>query len=83
MSRRLPLCAWCGASLRRPRGKLLLEYENDPGAPAIGWCLGCWRRDPACPVVSGQDRGLVWLVKAIEARGPGRVEWRRPSEREA
>lgn len=38
MSRKLPLCAYCGETLVR-RGRCIIEYGDISHAPQAGWCL--------------------------------------------
>jgi len=78
MKRKLPLCAWCGKPLVR-KGRILLEYDDLPGRPAVGWHAGksgeCANSDPCLQVmVSAFDHdGECNAFGLIEARGPGRI----------
>lgn len=79
MSRKLPLCAWCGGSLAS-RGRITLDYGDLPESPMVGWhaydALKCAQQDPcfrACTeaVANGGDAPNALLV--IGERGEGRV----------
>jgi hypothetical protein len=70
VTRALPLCAWCGESLRRrgsndPRGTSLHQSTALPGSPQIGWHFGndaatsCARLDPLADVVVRGDASRV------------------------
>lgn len=84
MTRQLPLCAFCGKSIRHTDFKgcrMTLQYRKLAGAPTIGWHydvgeFNCGEQDelfaalqPCRPV----DTDVVPLLRIIEARGPGRV----------
>lgn len=79
MKRKLPLCAWCGKTLVR-KGRILLEYEDLPGRPAVGWHSGksgeCANDDPCLHAMVSRfdsDDGETNAFAVIEARGPGRI----------
>lgn len=74
MSRPLPLCAWCGETLRR-RPKVTIEFTEVPGRPVIGWHIGCEVKDPCFKPLL--DNGFaVNAHMVIEARGEGRISRR-------
>lgn len=82
MSRRLPLCAWCGTSLARAPERVLHQYLGVLGQPTIGWHLACAdvdalyqssvarrRVEPAAV----DRRRVPEIVRTVDARGPARV----------
>lgn len=51
MSRRLPLCAWCGEPLQGTT--MELQYDRLPGRPAVGWHVD------TCDVAETANYGCV------------------------
>lgn len=82
MSRKLPLCAVCGASLVG-RAHIRLSYAAVKGYPRIGWCEGCIKsevhRDFLFEDLRKDDVGekatreLILTLEIISTRGPGRL----------
>ncbi|MFQ5737365.1 MAG: hypothetical protein ACE5GY_10985 [Thermodesulfobacteriota bacterium] len=71
MSRRLPLCAWCGATLRR-KAKVTIEWPDEAGRPFMGWHIGCEWKDPCFrPLLDGGP--FINAMMVVRARGTGRV----------
>lgn len=80
MSRPLPRCARCGATLAR-RGRITVTYRDLPGRPTVGWCI----EHPDYSQVRGESmannnlvdpgssRGLVAALRRIAALGEGRL----------
>ena len=60
MSRKLPSCAYCGEPLakQRSRGRILFEFTDAPGNPAIGWHTRS-RTHPHC---DQKDRAMVEMA---------------------
>lgn len=73
MHRKLPLCAYCGKTLVRAMPRIVVELNDLPGKPVVGWHGECHRIDvfrygrPCLMVQDPKD------VEAIRARGRGRV----------
>jgi len=72
--RKLPLCAWCGKSLKWKDSKntgtrMLSMSETKPGRPLVGWHGKCLAVDPI-----KIDRPIDEIK--IAARGEGRVTYR-------
>lgn len=82
MSRKLPLCAWCGDPLAR-KAYTCVMLEALPGKPQVGWhwsktdpAKNCVALDPHWETFNPKDspvRGADKAYAEIEGRGPGRV----------
>jgi len=62
MPRKLPLCAWCGKSLRTgetDRGRLTLIYGGKPGKPHLGWHASGKKGDIPCFVLDELGKKLL------------------------
>ena len=53
MTRRLPLCAWCGGSLAR-RDYIIVTFRALPRKPVVGYHPDCARTDPAWKAYESQ-----------------------------
>jgi hypothetical protein len=72
VSRRLPLCAWCGEPLQGTT--MELQYDRLPGCPAVGWHVDTCDVAETERVFFGRSGVSVEpALRAIDARGPGRV----------
>lgn len=69
MTRPLPRCATCGASLARAN-RILLKFLEVPGRPSVGWCGE--HIDYGIAIGRLDDDPIPRLL-VIAARGPGRV----------
>ncbi len=70
MSRQLPLCAWCGESLKR-KGRMLAHYGELRGTPDIGWHTEkCMTADTICKPMTGDGEKII---SEIRKRGKCRV----------
>ena len=77
MTRKLPLCATCGASLRFPicQFRAVLEFKDYPGQPAVGWCdrhEGPNKELMEMMEPSSREEALA-KIREIDLRGEGRV----------
>lgn len=88
MSRRLPLCARCGKSMKGT-SRVVLGWDGVPGKPSLGWHMydghDCLEKDRDAGVLLAQpyderqgeldrdDAKLIEAIREIERRGPGRV----------
>ena len=76
MSAPLPLCAWCGKSLKFKdsggQGQSTTQWPNELGTPIVGWHIKCGHGDPCLKgVVRGDE---PWeILEAVHKRGPGRI----------
>jgi len=77
MSRRLPLCAWCGRPLRGATVRLLYQI---PGRPEVGWHHGgCLDADDVFADLMARRVGdeigeiLRDVLMRIHVRGDGRL----------
>lgn len=76
MSRKIPLCAYCGGNLLHA-GRMLTIFEAIPGKPYFGWHMEEGRQCYEDDVVK-VDPKIIDPMKAlaeIEKRGAGRVLW--------
>ena len=77
MARPLPMCAWCGGSLRKC-AKLLVRWTHLPGHPEVGWHYlaktgDCHGDEQIGVAARSSERDAPQVIAAIEARGAGRV----------
>ena len=86
MSRKRPVCAWCGESLvKSGAATIQIQYTTTPGKPEVGWhaggtAKGCFRDDPVVTTLNLRNNvdepGDAVIAKAladIHDRGQGRV----------
>lgn len=75
MSARLPLCAWCGASIAR-KAYIVVRMTAIKSRPTIGWHWAesgsCASNDPARSAYE-DNRDADALIDVVEMRGRGRV----------
>ncbi len=79
MSRKLPLCAWCGLPLRG-KSSVRLHFGID-GRPEVAWhWAGCEDCDPLAKKMRtefnkspDERRTLQEILGDIDKRGPGRL----------
>jgi len=91
MVKKLPLCAFCGETLRNGFSSMQLKFNGVPGTPVVGWHLhGLNGKDGSCfekefeASLTAQAKSvgnrILPILCEIDARGPGRViagkEWR-------
>lgn len=72
MSRKLPLCAWCGFSLVG-KGRLNICLEKEPGRPEVGWHTDCAEDDPLFAKLINENAPYEGPVAEIWQRGMDRV----------
>ena len=82
MTKRMPLCAWCGKLLTR-KAHMRVMLEALPGKPEVGWHYSknvptenCVALDPLWDVFNPKDepvRGAEAAYAEIERRGRGRI----------
>lgn len=80
MSRRIPLCAWCGKSMTGTdmgKGRTCSSFENIAGKSMIGWHSECCEKDPLW-LRTMQDwqrpcEDALPIIAEVNKRGPGRV----------
>lgn len=77
MTKRLPLCAWCGGTLAR-QARVVMTWERLKPRPVIGWhgMSDCTVRDPIYQQILRcmRDREDPRPhIAAIRERGRGRV----------
>lgn len=70
----LPLCAFCGESLKR---KKRIVRNPGPNLPKIGWHLdkACYGSDPLSNTYYERAENFLELVREIMTRGPGRAAY--------
>ena len=78
MSKRLPLCAYCGQSLRfsgeTKHGRVTLEWAGLKGHPIVGWHGECSQKDDLYRLrQDGPYDDVEQVLDAIYARGANRV----------
>ena len=86
MSRRRPLCAWCGLSMDARRAAFMQVQIGKPVVgfpmrrPKVGWHFACADKDARSVDVCSRERrevigkdGLASCLREIDSRGPGRV----------
>jgi hypothetical protein len=79
MSRKLPVCAFCGEAMTtRPIERVLIEYAGIKGWPRLGWHMDCSYNDKAFQELNQTREAdnipvIEDILAAIKLRGANRV----------
>ena len=75
MSRKIPLCAYCGNTLHHS-DRILVIFKGIKGKPCVAWQIDCYKNDVIKigeANVTDPNHDPLKIIATIEKRGSGRV----------